>query len=206
MRVVATHCWSNEANMIDPEKVSCVIVTRGDIDLSGIRASLPFGSVVIWDNSKAATDLKVLGRYYGASSASRDVIAVQDDDAIIEDWSAILEAYEPGVVTCNMGAAHTAYYASMNMALVGFGALFDKSLIIPTFDRYLEQFPRDDLFLRECDRVFTALNRIKIVNVPYRNLPHEETTERMWREDRHGADLAEIKRRIASLEAVPVSA
>lgn len=192
--------------MIDPSKVSCVIVTRGNVDLSGILASLPFEDVVIRNNSNPhlPKDMKVFGRYLGASLAVNEVTAVQDDDAIIEDWPAILAAYEPGVVTCNMGAAHTAYYKPMNMALVGFGAVFDKSLIAPTFDRYFEQFPKDELLLRECDRIFTALNRLKVVQVPYRNLPHEETTERMWRENRHGADLAKIRERIGQLKTVLV--
>ena len=87
----------------------------------------------------------------------------------------------------------------MNMALVGFGAIFDKSAVVPTFSRYFAHFPADELFRRECDRVFTALNRLKIVSVPYRHLDHETTTPRMWRESRHGQDLVEIRRRISKL-------
>jgi hypothetical protein len=183
--------------VIDASKVSCVIVTRGNVDLRPVVDSLPFEDIVIWDNSKAPTDSRVFGRYYGATMlAKNDVVAVQDDDAIIEDWPAILEAYEPGVIACNMGAAHRAYYAPMGLALVGFGAVFDRSLIASTFDQYFAQFPKDELFLRECDRVFTGLNKLKPITVPYRNLPHEETTERMWRESRHGDDLLEIRHRI----------
>jgi hypothetical protein len=183
--------------MIDATEVSCVIVTRGNVDLSPIRASLPFEDVVIWDNSER--DEMVFGRYCGAEQVKHDVIAVQDDDAIIEDWPAILAEYRPGVITCNMGAAHRAVYAPIGLGLVGFGAVFDRSLIPTTLRRYFQRFPKDELFMRECDRVFTALNPIHVVSVPYRNLPHEETTQRMWREQRHGDDLTKIRRRIATL-------
>jgi hypothetical protein len=183
--------------MIDAADVSCVIVTRGNVDLSEIRESLPFEDVVVWDNSER--DEKVFGRYCGAERVKHEVIAVQDDDAIIEDWPAILAEYRPGVITCNMGAAHRAVYEPTGLALVGFGAVFDRSLIRPTLDRYCQRFPKDELFMRECDRVFTALNALHVITVPYRNLPHEETTERMWREQRHGDDLAMIRQRIAAL-------
>ena len=183
--------------MIDAAEVSCVIVTRGNVDLTEIRASLPFDDIVVWDNSER--DQKVFGRYCGAERVKHDVIAVQDDDAIIEDWPAILAEYKPGVVTCNMGEAHRAVYEPTGLALVGFGAIFDRSLIQPTLDRYTHRFPKDELFMRECDRVFTALNELHVITVPYRVLPHEETTPRMWREERHGDDLAMIRRRIAEL-------
>jgi len=183
--------------MIDASQVSCVIVTRGNVDLSEIKASLPFEDVVVWNNSEC--NEIVYGRYRGVEQARHDVIAVQDDDAIIEDWPAILAAYEPGVIACNMGDAHRAFYKPMNIALVGFGAIFHRSLIRPALERYTRRFPEDELFKRECDRVFTGLNRLKVLTVPYRNLPHEETTQRMWREPQHVNDLTEIRRRIAAL-------
>ena len=183
--------------MIDAAEVSCVIVTRGNVDLSEIRASLPFEDVVIWDNSER--NEMVFGRYCGAERAKHGVIAVQDDDAIIEDWPRILAEYEPDAIACNMSPAHRAAYAPTGVALVGFGAVFHRSLIQRTLDRYCRRFPKDELFMRECDRVFTALNPVKVVTVPYRNLPHEETTDRMWREQRHADDLAKIRQRIAVL-------
>lgn len=209
--------------MLNPKNVSCVIVTRGNVDFAEIRKSLSFGEIIVWNNGAHAVtrcrglsstlfseiaDERVFGRYQAAKYATNDVIVTQDDDAIIEDWPAILAAYEPGVVMCNMGAAHAAYYKPMNLALVGFGAIFDKVLIAPTFDRYFERFPKDELFARECDRVFTGLNRLNVVSVPYRNLSHEQTTERMWREARHGSDLAEIRQRVDQIrhEAVRLTA
>jgi hypothetical protein len=187
---------------VTPADVSFVIVTRGNVNLNPVLSSLPKGvDVVVWDNSKLeGEDEKVYGRYCGINSARHSVIAVQDDDAIIEDWPGLIKQYEPGVVTCNMGDAHSAYYAPMGLALVGFGAVFDRSFVRPTFDRYSAHFPMDELFLRECDRVFTALNHLRVVKIPYLSLPHEETTERMWRESRHAADLAAIRARIAKIK------
>ena len=178
------------------------MVTRGNVDLKPVLESLSsFYNVIVWDNSKDERDEKVYGRYLAALSEATQtgIVAVQDDDAIIHDWPAILRAYEPGVVTCNMVDGHTHYYKPMRIALVGFGGVFEKSLIKPTFDRYLAHFPADELFQRECDRVFTGLNPLKVVSVPYTNLPHEQTTQRMWREPRHGKDLSEILSRIAKV-------
>src|SRR5262245_25366483 len=43
--------------------VSAVIVTRGNVDLQPILDTLPYDDIVVWDNSKRPTDLKILGRY-----------------------------------------------------------------------------------------------------------------------------------------------
>jgi hypothetical protein len=189
--------------VIEASKVSCIIVTRGNVDLSELKDSLPFEDVVIWDNSKLPPeeDEKVHGRYCAVLAAKHEVIAFQDDDCIVQDWPTLLKEYEPGVVTCNMGLGHQHQYRPLKLALVGFGAIFDKSLVRPAFDRYFALFPADELFLRECDRVFTGLNPLKVISVPYRHLQHEAETPRMWREHRHGDDLMEIRKRIAQVSA-----
>lgn len=183
-----------------------MIVTRGNVNLKEILASLPFEDVVIWDNSKQREDVSVYGRYMGikyVAAKKKDLVAVQDDDAIVDDWPAILAAYEPGKIVCNMAVTHRAYYEPMGLGLVGFGGVFSAALAMRTFERYFAKWPKDELFLRECDRVFTGLNELIPVTFPYRNLPHEKTTPRMWRESRHGDDLVEIRKRI---EAVRQSA
>jgi hypothetical protein len=178
-------------------KISAVLVTRGDVDLTPILNSLPVDDVVIWDNSKRQ-DFKVLGRYVAAYEARHSVIYTQDDDCVV-DSTQVIAAYEPGRVVSNMPAAKRSEYAGIapGVALVGWGACFDADLT-RVFERYIARYGRDELLLRECDRVFTALNSTKLIDVPITHLPHA-FAGRMGNETRHLSDLAEIQRRIASL-------
>lgn len=96
-------------------RVSAIVVTRGDVDLTLIRQSLRGTEVVVWDNgAKRVTkynngsslqrwhakvmldpcmDLSVYGRYAAIEHASNDLIYVQDDDVIISDPLAIVTAW-----------------------------------------------------------------------------------------------------------------
>ena len=72
--------------MIRASEVSCVVVTRGNVDLTEVKASLPFEDVgYLGQLQLAADDLdeKVYGRYAsGSRLPSTSVIVVQDDDNV----------------------------------------------------------------------------------------------------------------------------
>lgn len=123
-------------------------------------------------------------------------IYTQDDDCIV-DAEALMEHYEDGLIVTNVSADRRAF-CSDGVTLIGWGALFHRSLL-SVFDRYLELYPMDELFLRECDRLFTGLNRTRCVEVPLEHLPHAFARDRMGMERIHLADLAEIRRRIEEL-------
>jgi hypothetical protein len=114
---------------LSPEQVSAVLVTKGDVDLTPILSSLPFDDIVVWNNSKRA-DLKVYGRYQAVKEAKHSVIFTQDDDCIV-DAAAVVAAYEPGRVVCNMPAAKRSEYAAIapGISLVGWGACFDAEAV-----------------------------------------------------------------------------
>src|SRR5690349_2190742 len=85
-----------------PSEVSAVIVTKGDRDIREVPASLEgFGEVIVRDNSKSLPDWKVFGRWMGAMDAQFSVVAVCDDDVIV-DWPALCAQYRPGKLVCNM--------------------------------------------------------------------------------------------------------
>jgi hypothetical protein len=182
------------------ESVSAVLVTDGrarlDPVLDSIQAFLPAAEVVVWNNAKRTVDYKVYGRYAATFEATRPIIYTQDDDCLV-DVAAILDAYEPGVVVCNMPERRRREYFD-GIALVGWGACFDATLVCGGMDRYVAHYSLDELFLRECDRVFTATNTVKRVDVPFVNLPWAHR-DRMGNEARHYADLGEIRRRIKTL-------
>lgn len=199
--------------MIDPKQVSGVIVTRGNRDISQVLETMAcLGEVIIYDNSKRDYDLKVFGRFAAIYEAKNRVIFTVDDDALV-DVTTICAEYQPGKLVCNMKPGHHIAYRGTGIALIGHGSIFDADLA--DFSPYWTKYPGDqwaggmsEVFMRECDRVFTWLNRDrqKWLSLPITDLPHASQPGCMWMESRHGADLVEIKRRLVSLETVPVSA
>ena len=183
--------------MLKAAEVSAVIVTRGDVDLWPVLNSLAaFDDVFVWDNSKRHSNAMVYGRYLAVAGAKHNVIYTQDDDCITDPLS-IVEQYEPGVIVANVPEDRRAFYSD-GVTLIGWGSVFDKSLTA-VFHRYLAKFPYDELFLRECDRVFTGLNKVKTIEVPLRHLEHAHGADRMGREKRHLSDLETIRRRVKTI-------
>lgn len=162
--------------------VTACLVTRGDVDMRPIIESLPFSSVV-WDNSAASEDLAVYGRYAAIRRALKPVIYVQDDDCLLapDSFDALLDAYEPGHVVCNMphDFRYQPQYLSGEHALVGFGALFDRDLPAAAFAR-LGRVDDMAAFRRSCDIYFTALTPRILVDVPHTDLPYASGPGRMW--------------------------
>lgn len=133
--------------------VSAIIVTRGDVSLKPVMASLPEEwEKIVWCNGTGAyrwiediagdeptwqpfvisrSDLSVYGRYAAIEYASHDLIYVQDDDVIVSDPQKIVNYYidETEIagecVVCNMPREfrHDFYE---HHALVGFGAAFHR--------------------------------------------------------------------------------
>jgi hypothetical protein len=202
--------------VIDPKDVTCVVVTRGDHNLKRVFEHLnqyfslvhfkvnkqyfTFGERMM-KNDDFSGDDKVYGRYVVALKGHLEpVVYVQDDDCLV-DIPEVLAHYEPGIVTCNIRHTHTNWYTDKfyNVAPVGWGAVFDRDLIEPAFSRYLSRYPKDDFFLRECDRIFTGLNRVKRVTAGCVNLPWAHGGDRMCNEKRHGADFREAVTRVQGL-------
>jgi len=175
--------------MID---VTACIVTRGNVPLDAIEKSLPERwGLYVWDNSEGA-DLAVLGRYAAMRCADTDAIYVQDDDCVLPRESLLqLElAYEPGVLTTNMPAPFREHYS--DSCLIGFGAIFDRTLPDEAFKRMHFTPPGFD---RTCDVFFTALTPDQQwLDLPYKDQPYATGPDRMYRQPQH------IPERAAALE------
>lgn len=177
-------------------RISAVLVTRGDVDLSPVLATLThFDEVIVHDNSEDQ-DFKVYGRYRAAKQARNSTVYTQDDDATTSP-ELVAHEYRPGHITANMPPDRRDFYGD-GIALIGWGSVFDKDLT-SCFTKYFKRWPMDDLFLREADRVFTGLNRLKLIDVPFQHLPCAHGSDRMGAETRHLADLYEIRQRIYQL-------
>lgn len=159
-------------------RVSACLVTRGNVDLTPILDSLPFADVVVWDNSQRE-DLGIYGRYAAIAEVKHRVVVTQDDDLTVSNWPAILDAYEPGVVTCN-------YPEPWDIPWVARGAIFDSELPERAFERYLAVHPFDRDFTHfMCDGVFTLLSETKVIDegsldLPWCDDPGRVSTEPGW--------------------------
>ncbi len=160
--------------------VSACLVTRGDVDMRGIIASLPYDDIVVWDNSKRQ-DRRTSGRYAAIAEAKHDVVYVQDDDHILRDHEGLLEAYEPGVITVNMSPTWIRAHRYYDCAMVGKGAIMDRGLPGTAIDRYLQRWPDDELFQLWPDSVVTVLNPIRHVDLEVEELPWGYAPNRMNR-------------------------
>ena len=187
--------------MIDPSRVSAVLVTRGNVDLTEILTSFTdagLAEFIVWDNSRRPRDMAVFGRYEAIGEADGEVIYVQDDDCVLsrDQIRGVIAGYEPGAVTCNMTDRFRENYP--DAALVGFGAVFDRDLPRRAFARFAVG-RSSMLFLRTCDLVFTALTPRRFVDVGHRNLPWATDPDRMYRS---APLLAERKRMMEALREI----
>jgi hypothetical protein len=173
--------------------VSCVIPTRGDVDLSPILETLPFDDVIVWDNAERE-DLGIYARYAAIAEAKHDIVVTQDDDVIVTCWPELLAAYEPGILTVN-------YPEPWDIPWVARGAIFDRDLPARAFDRYWAAYPDDDLFRRYvCDAAFALLTPTRVIDEGSVDLPHgfadgRVSTSPGWYDDRR----PEIQRRCLQL-------
>lgn len=170
------------------------------MDISPVLESLKhFGETVVWNNSTERRDCKVLGRFVAAAKAHNDVVYVQDDDCIV-DTEALVALYQPGEVLVNMPINRRAEYRGTGISLIGWGCIFPL-VAMQVIERYTQAFECDELLMRECDRVFTFLNRgiVRQVAVPFRQLAYAHGVDRMGKEARHRADFVEIRGRLATL-------
>lgn len=167
--------------------VTACIATRGDVDMQPILDSLPDGwEKVVWDNSRVP-DLGPYGRFAAIEDASNSLVYVQDDDVIVSDPQAIVDAWErDDHVVCNMPQEFRPHYH--DSAMVGFGGCFHRDLPARTFARYLrytETSVDDPLFLRESCRILTCIAPRVLVDVPVTSLPYANDSTRLWKQPGH---------------------
>lgn len=200
--------------------VSAVIVTRGDQSLEPSIGPMPKEwDLLIWNNGagrvsvnypdgffKDVPDMSVYGRYAAIEHTDAELIYVQDDDCVVSDPQAIVDAWIDAVnydgvddrvvdprylVVCNMPPEfrHDFYE---DHALVGFGACFHRDAPEEAFASFWTAVTLGgirpvgtDFFERTCDIVFTGLTPRVLVDVPRTDLPWQAADNRMWKQPTH---------------------
>lgn len=181
--------------MTGPSPVVCVIPTRGDVDMQPVLDSIPVPTVV-WNNALADHDYTVYGRYLAILLTTASLIVTQDDDVILPatSWEALLDAYTPGKVVCNVPARFRERYT--DSGLVGFGAVFDRELVGHAFRTFRTAggVMTSPWFRRTCDLVFTMFTPMLMVDLPYEERECAHAENRMWKQPDHREERNEMRK------------
>lgn len=166
--------------LISAEDVTAVIVTRGDVDLGPILATLPYGDTLVWNDQECGSR-GCYGRYVAARLATTPLVYFQDDDLIFTAHDELMAAYEPGRLVVNMPSPwyEICGYDKLGQALVGAGSICDLGLWDDAIDRYLAEYPQDDLFLDYCDVVVGILTPHTRLDLGYKVLPYASESGRI---------------------------
>ena len=168
--------------MISPEDVCAVIVTRGNVALQPILATLPYDDVVVWDNSQQQREWRCYGRYLAVAETDKPVIYFQDDDLIFTAHDELMALYQPDCMVVNMPSPwyETCGYDRLGQALVGAGSLVPRGLPFPALRSYLALYPLDELFLNYADVVVGMLTPFERVDLGYEVLPYASAPGRIY--------------------------
>lgn len=168
--------------------VSCVLVTRGDIDLTPVLDSLPFDDVIVWNNAERCADLKVYGRYAALGEAKHDLIYTQDDDAICPAAD-LVEAWTDGLLV-NVPRGEWPWLA--------WGAVFPRRHAIQTLSRYLELHPFDEEFLKWADVIVAHSGDCRAIDLGHTDLPWATAPSRMYHQPDHYTGQARMRASVAA--------
>lgn len=174
--------------MLDPRDVCAVLVTRGDVNMQPIYDTLPYGEVVLWDNSVRPVDWNVFGRYMGIMETAKHVIYVQDDDCLVTCHRQLMDTYEPGVVVGNAEDNPDRLAMYHDTTLLGWGALFDRWLPFDAFVRYARHGNVNHEFMTGlgAEICFPMLSRTRTVVGGFEWLDEDGQVQhrdnRMWRQ------------------------
>lgn len=174
--------------MLRFDQVSAVIVTRGNMPLAPVISSLEqFDEIVIWDNS-VEENLMTYGRVAALERCSNEIVYSQDDDITHspENLRAILDAYQPGVLTGCMwrewsdGArAQGIQNGYDDLVFPGSGSVYHRITPYAAADRYLAHHPADDFFLLWADTIIGILAPTQQLDIRFEALPEAEADYRM---------------------------
>ena len=170
------------------DDVCGVIVTRGDRpeEVAKLAAELPYGEVVVWDNSKGE-DLKCYGRYRAAERSKRPVIYFQDDDVRFTAHEDLLHAFNrnPDKLVANMYDEWINGCGYFDIALPGLGSLQKNWLWYSAFEKWDEVYSyvhEREAFLSYCDQIYGILTPWKRWDFGHEILDAASDGTRMWQQ------------------------
>jgi len=176
--------------------VSACLITKENVYPSDILqrvAGVGFGELMVLTHCESP---HLKQRLF--EKASRDFIYYQDDDCI-SPISELLQAAKPGQITCAMKPFHLEKYKDCRIALLGWGAVFPRS-VIRVLDRYRAVYGEDQVFRRESERIMTYLNfPQQRLDLPILDLPSAFAADRLSMQPGHYDYIPLVEKRCAAL-------
>jgi hypothetical protein len=159
--------------MIDPSQTSLCLITKDDVYPREILvnvASVGFGEILILTRCDSPHRKHELFQ-----KAKHEILAYQDDDCLAP-WLPLLNAANPGIITCAMKQFHIDKYARSRIALLGWGAIIPKNAL-SVLNYYRADHGEDDVYRRETERIMTWFSYpqlrfpLEIIDLPNATAP-----------------------------------
>lgn len=178
-------------------KVSAIIpVHSRRFNAPQIMASLPFDEVIFIDTGED----RIWGRYEAMKRAKHDIIYTQDDDIVNQSLDRLVQSFKENPLAISYAVREdylpkieAKTFGKCQLALVGWGSMFDKELL-KVFRKYTDVYGVDDLLIREADRAFTVLqgrHHFPVVS-DLRSLEGETSDQAMSSEANHVQTMSEM--------------
>lgn len=167
--------------MITFGDITACLVTRGDVDMTPIVATLDaYAEVRIWDNSQIG-DLGAAGRVAAMILSETEYVYTQDDDVIFRDHDALLDSFNqtPDLAICNW--AHGSFTGGFHdVGFTGAGAILPRRLAIHALATFAVMTEIDgETLRREADFAIGILMPHRHVVLPYEILPQATAPNRL---------------------------
>lgn len=183
---------------IKPSETSCCLITKDSKyppEILGFLSQQGFGEILILTNCDSPYRKHELFQ-----KAKYENIYYQDDDAMcpVEE---LFQNAQVGKINVAMKEGHFEAYKDKKMTMgLGWGAIFPKSLL-SVLDKYTDKFGKDEVFMRETERIFTHLNYDKQnrLVLPIVDLPSAWADDRLWRQPNHNNSAMIAEERCESL-------
>jgi hypothetical protein len=184
--------------MIEPKDISACLITKDPVypkEIIRHVSGFPFGEILVLTNCDSPHRKQELFR-----KAKHDFLYYQDDDCLAPIDKLLPMTDFPDRIVCAMKSTHIAQYANKRHALIGWGAIFPKS-VIHVLDWYLDVYGEDHIYRRETERIMTYFNFPQVrLDLPIVDLPSAMAEDRLWRQSEHWRNIEIVEERCRRIE------
>jgi hypothetical protein len=162
-------------------EVTACIITRGDLDMTPIIETIPSDwELSVWDPARRP-DEGVWGRYVLVADAKTPLVYLQDDDVIFRGQRALLHQWRatPDLMLCNWPHGTTGPRCFDDCGLMHAGAIVKRDSMLRGVEAYLEHWPHDLDFSRDCDMAAGVLTPHRYTLMPHELRPAVHNPNRM---------------------------
>jgi hypothetical protein len=137
---------------VKADKVTAVVVTRGDVAMNRLLGSLPYSRIIVWNDQERGSK-GVYGRYLAMQEADTHVVYFQDDDIVFTEHDKLMAKFQWTRMVVNMPSPwyERNEFPQRNECRVGAGSLTWKTIPQQAIDYYLKHYDPDPLFYERAD-------------------------------------------------------